>query len=390
MPLRCLSFAVLALTMFSCDRARNESTSEESAPDQTTAQVPTADARAKRAAGASMAEACEEGNTARCNELGQMYFKGKGLEPDPERAFELFEASCHGGDMKGCANLAILLERGTGAPRDVERALILNQQACASEVLIACTNLGVMLLGGKGIKKDLDRARGIFELACTKGADARACANLGFMVEKGLGGAKDMERALALYRSSCAGGDMQGCTNLGILCAPGNTAGQPEDPARAHLLFGKACAGEHVEGCVMLGASYVNGWGVEVDLEQGRSIFEQACERGSAKGCSSLAQMLRNERDERAPDLFEQACTLSAPIGCKEGAAMLKGEDGERAAQLYGRACDAFDLTGCVALAIMNEEGRDIPKDLEFARALARRTCEAGSKPACEMAERLR
>ena len=60
-------------------------------------------------------------------------------------------------------------------------------------------------------------------------------------------------------KKACDGGNMLGCTNLGVMYTNGN--GVEKDFSKAAQLFKKACDGGEVRGCTNLGVMYVNGNG---------------------------------------------------------------------------------------------------------------------------------
>lgn len=85
-------------------------------------------------------DACQQGQNAACNELGERHTHGEGVSQDYERAAKLFQRACAGGEMP------------------------------------ACTNLGILYKVGEGVSQDEMRAERLFALACNGGAgDERAC-----------------------------------------------------------------------------------------------------------------------------------------------------------------------------------------------------------------------
>ena len=52
-------------------------------------------------------QACDNGDTAACANLGNMYFQGRGVKQDNTKAVELFHRACQGKDKKNCGVLGL-------------------------------------------------------------------------------------------------------------------------------------------------------------------------------------------------------------------------------------------------------------------------------------------
>ena len=127
-------------------------------------------------------------------------------------------------------------------------------------------------------------------------ADPNAALLAGWAFDFGEGGlSEDPEEAVRLYRLSCDGGNMRGCTNLGVLYDEG--LGVTQDYARAYTLYEQACDGGDAGGCTVLGALYANGQGVDRNWQRALTLFEKGCEGGEEIGCSN-AEIARNRLAE--------------------------------------------------------------------------------------------
>lgn len=92
---------------------------------------------------------------------------------------DLFDA-CQRGENAACNELGERHSHGDGVSHDYERAAKLFQRACAGGELAACTNLGILYKVGEGVSLDELRAERLFALACNGGAgDDRACGLAG-------------------------------------------------------------------------------------------------------------------------------------------------------------------------------------------------------------------
>jgi len=66
------------------------------------------------------------------------------------------------------------------------------------------------------------------------------------MYDHGRGVAQDDAQAVTLYRKVCAGGDLYGCTALGLMYEEGR--GIELNYKQAMVLYRKACGGKEVSG----------------------------------------------------------------------------------------------------------------------------------------------
>jgi TPR repeat protein len=119
----------------------------------------------------------------------------------------------------------------------------------------------------------------------------------------------------------------------------------------------RRCAGGDKEGCLELGNSYSLGIGVSVDEPHAARLYEHACELRSGGGC------------------------MLAGRACEFGHGVSKSE--ERALGLYDRGCALEDQGACYNQALLLEQGRGAPRDLPRARALYQSVCRHGAPTAC-------
>ena len=76
----------------------------------------------------------------------------------------------------------------------------------------------------------------------------------------------------------CDGGEMVGCSNLGVAFHKGE--GVPKDYKRAVALYRKACDGGEMLGCRNHGVMYHDGKGVKKDEERAAKLCQQVCDGG--------------------------------------------------------------------------------------------------------------
>jgi len=112
---------------------------------------------------------CDQGVAAACNDLGFLYFEGRGLAKDAWKAKDFYGLACQRGDALGCLNLALMYLNGQGIPKDAGLAAGLFQRACERGEVAACANLGLMYQSGRGVPRDEARAAALLRAACDRG-----------------------------------------------------------------------------------------------------------------------------------------------------------------------------------------------------------------------------
>jgi hypothetical protein len=74
--------------------------------------------------------------------------------------------------------------------------------------------------------------------------------------------------------------------------------GVPQDPARAAGLYQRACEGGELIGCTNVGLLYVTGVGLAPDTARAAGFFRVACEGGEQLGCGLLRSILEASTPE--------------------------------------------------------------------------------------------
>lgn len=142
----------------------------------------------------------------------QAYHRG-----DYSVAFEVFN---HSEEAEAKHYLASLYYQGKGIPQDTNKAIELFAQAATAGYLPAINNLGLLYLSGEGVSKDYSKAREYFTKAAAQN-DYRAMHYLGMMNQKGLGQKRDLKAAATLYKQAAEGGYAQAQYDYGMLLAQG-------------------------------------------------------------------------------------------------------------------------------------------------------------------------
>jgi uncharacterized protein len=88
-----------------------------------------------------------------------------------------------------------------------------------------------------------------------------------------------------------------------VMISRGN--GGTPDKARAAKFFATACAGGNANGCYNLGLFYDDGTGVARNLTTAASYYVKACDAGSAGGCYNAG--VAHDRGDGVPQSIDRA-----------------------------------------------------------------------------------
>lgn len=119
----------------------------------------------------------ESGDATAQNDLGLLYYEGKGLPQNQKKAKEWFDKAVEQGHTGAQVNLGTLYLRGEGAPQSNQMALFWFRRAAAQEDALALAKLGLMYAQGRGVLQDFIQAHMWYNLSAARGearsADAR-------------------------------------------------------------------------------------------------------------------------------------------------------------------------------------------------------------------------
>lgn len=138
----------------------------------------------------------------------------------------------------------------------------------------------------------------------------------------------------------------------------GIAASKIGDYANAFKLFAKSCDDGNPAGCFAVGTMYMNGVGIQTDIQKAARYYEMGCSGGDAAACTSLAMIYDSEKKSNL-------------------------EDKEKAVQLYMTACQGGDGQACNNLAWMYANGDGIQKDYFKAIQYYQFACGIGSELGC-------
>jgi hypothetical protein len=154
---------------------------------------------------------------------------------------------------------------------------------CSPDDAAACrTQCAAGNAGSCATAAALDKDLALASKACA------AAVPLGCRVQAAL--TKAPKEKIELLERACAAGDGVGCVDLGIAkLADKKLAGD------AQYAFRRACyGGGEIEGCTMLGMLYVEGkGGMSKNPKLAAEFLSKACKEGSQKGCDGLKKLAK-------------------------------------------------------------------------------------------------
>lgn len=180
--------------------------------------------------------AAEKGDPQAMNNLGVLYDKGLGVEPDVGRALHWYAKSADAGHPSGMCNFGRMLEQGRGVPPDAAEAARWFDLAARRGQPEAQYNLGMLYEQGHGVQKD-DAAAAAWYSRAAAANQPDALARLGHFYRVGRVVKKDMPSATLLLYGAAMQGNTAAMNELESMAEA-----TPERRANA-VLFGQRLDG---------------------------------------------------------------------------------------------------------------------------------------------------
>jgi len=241
-----------------------------------------------------LVDAAQLGSSDAENEVGKLYFLGKGVDPSSDEALYWFLRSANHGNIRGMTNAGLMYFGDRGVNADYGKAAQWLTKPAAEGLAIAQCGLGKLFANGWGVPPDFAKA---FELQ-TKAAEqgsVDAYNELGKLYLFGNGVKQDSTAALDWFQKSSDGGDIRGMTNLGLMYL--GDRGVPADLDKAlHLLTQAAEQGQPIAQ-FKLGMMYEDGKGVAKDYAKALPWLMKAAHQGIAEAKVMVGDYYLNGED---------------------------------------------------------------------------------------------
>jgi len=192
---------------------------------------------------------CDSKNYDSCEKAAKLYVLSS-IVADYDKAFKYGKMACDNQKIEGCSIISILYYAGRGVEEDYDKAAESYEKACSDKNSVACYNLNLwfdQMYGGNAAEQN-DEAEAEYHEKTTfkhykQGCDNNdffACFNLGLIYEIGWGGIKiNFKRAFEYYKQGCDGKEANSCLYLGFMYKMGR--GVKQDTSQADKYFDKAC-----------------------------------------------------------------------------------------------------------------------------------------------------
>ena len=230
-------------------------------------------------------QAADLGSSEACNELGECYFYGNGVDKDASKAFQWYMKGAEAGNAAAQGNIGYCYANGVGTAQDYEKSFIWLQKAADQGNADALLNLGNRYQEGQGVKKNPEKAFSLYIEAAEKGNPMGNFA-AGIMLYTGDVIKQDYKKAYELFTK----------------CANETNHRQARYYAGEMSLLGKGIPKDLTMASVHLSLSASQGYPDAIDLidKYGSSLFSD--EITNAFYNWIMAQTVRYSDMRQSPD----------------------------------------------------------------------------------------
>jgi TPR repeat protein len=152
-------------------------------------------------------------------EMLKYYKKNVSATQSSSGGIESYVASCEGGDSEACYNVGALYYFGKGVKKDYQKAFSFLKKSCDGEYADGCYGVGRAYFSGQGVKQDYAKAFGFLEKAC-EGKNDSGCLGVAMSYEYGTGVKQDKDQAKSFYKTACGLGSQEACQSYQRLNQP--------------------------------------------------------------------------------------------------------------------------------------------------------------------------
>ena len=153
--------------------------------------------------------AAESGYLPAMSGVAECYEQGLGTEVDLSKAFEWTLRHAESGDGAAMFNAAVSYEKGIGTDQNPEKAFYWYLKSAETGYELAMYNTALCYLLGLGTPQDLGQAFYWTDLLAQNG-NASGMYNLGYMYQHGMGTEENARQAYIWYRKAAEAGDADG------------------------------------------------------------------------------------------------------------------------------------------------------------------------------------
>lgn len=290
---------------------------------------------------------------------------------DVPAALAPLKAAADAGNTDAALQLAGRYYRGEGVNQNYAAALVWYKRAAALGEPSAAMQVAKMLDLGAGTPRDLEGSNVYYRQAAKQGLPA-AQVILGTRLRDGLGVSANEAEAAQWFRRAAERGDADGMFHLGQSYARGS--GVDEDPREALMWYELAAEQFHRLACCEIGRVYDEGLGVETDPIRAAKWYETAARLGDPEAQYRLGMLLKDGAQPLPANRTEAERWLRQAAEQKQSQAegplgeLLFQKGSHREAYEWVRpAAERGEAPSVFRLAVMLDEGKGVPRNLELA-----------------------
>ena len=213
-----------------------------------------------------------------------------------------------------------------------------------------------------------------------------------------------LKKAFDLFNKSCKEGDLQSCSNVGLMYALGD--GVAQNIEKAKKLLTKSCEKEEKDGakasCQNLKYIEQGNRGITVWFKKETILVhadeftldyhEKACKKGRKESCEFLSVMKKKQvsppNKVNIVKTFVQKCKEGDVVSCYNLAVHYDQGigikvDKQKANKLYEDTCANGLAEACRNIAVGYEQGDGRSKNLEKAQKYYNKACKQGNANSC-------
>ncbi|WP_061321210.1 tetratricopeptide repeat protein [Clostridium botulinum] len=110
-------------------------------------------------------KSAEKGNSTSMNNIGVMYYEGKGVEQDYQKAMYWYKKSSQEGNFTAMSNIGFMYYNGQGVTEDYKKAMYWYKKSYKEGNFGVMRDIGSMYYEGKGVIKDYKKAMQCYKKA---------------------------------------------------------------------------------------------------------------------------------------------------------------------------------------------------------------------------------
>ena len=211
------------------------------------------------------------------NNLGTLYYQGRGVAQSNVEAARWFKKSSNHGFAEAQCNLGDLFHRGRGVSQSDKEAARWYKKAADQGLARAQCNMGTLFEKGSGVAQSDVEAFRWYKKAADQGF-AQAQCFLGAHYEKGRGVTQNFEEAVRCYKAAANQGLAQAQFYLGLQFHSGR--GVARSDAEAMRWHKKAADQGYAQAQLVMGARFQTGHGVAQSAVEAARWFQKAASQG--------------------------------------------------------------------------------------------------------------